>query len=111
LETPRLGRERFQEFDLAAFAKKTFGMYGGEDASVTLAGKNGLAGVVIDRFGQDVWMVPADEDHFRAHVTVALSPQFFGWLAGLGPDIQIVGPESVRSEYRAYLNSLLQNYQ
>ena len=111
LVTPRLGRERFQEFDLAAFAKKTFGMYGGEDASVTLAGKNGLAGVVIDRFGQDVWMVPADEDHFRAHVTVALSPQFFGWLAGLGPDIQIVGPESVRSEYRAYLNSLLQNYQ
>ena len=111
LETPRLGRERFQEFDLAAFAKKTFGMYGGEDASVTLVGKNGLAGVVIDRFGQDVWMVPADEDHFRAHVTVALSPQFFGWLAGLGPDIQIAGPESVRSEYREYLNRLLQNYQ
>lgn len=111
LETPRLGRERFQEFDLAAFAKKTFGMYGGEDASVTLVGKNGLAGVVIDRFGQDVWMVPADEDHFRAHVTVALSPQFFGWLAGLGSDIQITGPESVRSEYREYLNRLLQNYQ
>ena len=111
LETPRLGRERFQEFDLAAFAKKTFGMYGGEDASVTLVGKNGLAGVVIDRFGQDVWMVPADEDHFRAHVTVALSPQFFGWLAGLGSDIQITGPESVRNQYREYLNSLLRNYQ
>ena len=34
-----------------------------------------------------------------------------GWLAGLGPDIQIAGPESVRSEYREYLNRLLQNYQ
>ena len=30
-EEPRRGRDRFRDFDLAAFAKKTFGMYGGPD--------------------------------------------------------------------------------
>ncbi|WP_321007601.1 helix-turn-helix transcriptional regulator, partial [Hungatella effluvii] len=36
LDQERLGEEHFKNFDLAAFAKKTFGMYGGRDESVTL---------------------------------------------------------------------------
>lgn len=107
----RLGCEQFQKFDLAAFSRKTFGMYGGKDASVTLYGKNALAGVVIDRFGQDVFMAPVDEEHFRARVTVAVSQQFFGWLTGLGTGIQIAGPEEVKEKYREYLRDLLENYE
>ena len=107
----RLGCEQFQKFDLAAFSRKTFGMYGGKDASVTLYGKNALAGVVLDRFGQDVFMAPADEEHFRARVTVAVSQQFFGWLTGLGTGIQIAGPEEVKEKYREYLRDLLENYE
>ena len=42
----RQGEESFKNFDLAAFAKKTFGMYGGVDAEVTLECRNELAGVV-----------------------------------------------------------------
>ena len=110
LQEARLGRERFQEFDLAAFAKKTFGMYGGEDAKVTLYGKNSMAGVVIDRFGQDVFMMPADEEHFKAVVTVAVSQQFFGWVTGLGNGLRIEGPQQVREKYREYLAGLLENY-
>ena len=110
LEEKRLGRERFQEFDLADFAKKTFGMYGGEDAKITLEGANGLAGVVIDRFGQDVAMMAVDEGHFRAIVTVSVSQQFFGWLTGLGAGIRIVSPESVKIHYKEFLKKLLENY-
>lgn len=110
VEEKRLGRERFQEFDLAAFSKKTFGMYGGEDAKITLEGEKGLAGVVIDRFGQDVAMVASDESHFRAIVTVAVSQQFFGWLSGLGAGIKIVSPEHVRESYKEFLEKLLNNY-
>ena len=43
-----LGRENFKDFDLAAFARKTFGMYGGEGRKITLEGENHLVGVVID---------------------------------------------------------------
>ena len=55
-EVDRKGEESFKNFDLAAFAGKTFGMYGGADAEVTLECRNELVGVVIDRFGHDVWM-------------------------------------------------------
>lgn len=78
LETERKGEESFKDFDLAAFAKKTFGMYGGVDAEVTLECKNELVGVVIDRFGHDVWLIPQGEDHFKTRVFVSVSSQFFG---------------------------------
>ena len=110
LEEKRIGREKFQEFDLAAFAKKTFGMYGGSDEHVTLRCKNHLAGVVIDRFGQDTFMIPGDDGYFKAKVLVSVSPQFFGWVTGIGDGMQILGPESVREQYKEYLTGLLEQY-
>ena len=110
MEADRTGEESFKNFDLAAFAKKTFGMYGGVDAEVTLECINELAGVVIDRFGYDVWMCPHGEDHFRARVPVAVSSQFFGWITGIGFGMRIVGPEDVRQQYKEYLQNAIQNY-
>ena len=110
LETDRKGEDSFQNFDLAAFAKKTFGMYGGVDAEVTLECKNELAGVVIDRFGYDVWLITQGEDHFKTRVLVSVSPQFFGWVTGIGSGIKITGPDNVKAEYKAYLQNVLENY-
>ena len=110
LETDRKGEESFKNFDLAAFAKKTFGMYGGVDAEVTLECKNELAGVIIDRFGHDVWLIPQGEDHFKTRVLVSVSPQFFGWVTGIGSGMKITGPDNVKSEYKAYLQDVLENY-
>ena len=108
-EESRLGRENFKDFDLAAFARKTFGMYGGEDRKITLEGENHLVGVVIDRFGTDVMIHPHDQEHFHAGVTVTVSPQFFGWLAGIGKGIRISWPEDVREEYKQYLQGIVEN--
>ena len=82
-------------------------MYGGQDRSVTLEGENRLVGVVIDRFGTDLMIFPHDDEHFRVSVTVTVSPQFFGWLAGIGKGIRISWPEDVREEYKAYLKGIL----
>ncbi len=110
LETERKGKESFENFDLAAFAKKTFGMYGGVDTEVTLFCDSRLAGVVIDRFGNDVWMIPVDQEHFRARMPVSVSPQFFGWVTGIGPGMKIEGPESVKQDYQKYLREIMENY-
>lgn len=110
LETERKGEESFKNFDLAEFAKKTFGMYGGYDEEVTLNCEKGLAGVVIDRFGHDVWLIPKDENHFTTRVVVSVSPQFFGWVTGIGTGMVIEGPERVRREYKEYLRGVLGNY-
>lgn len=107
----REGKEQFRGFDLAAFAKKTFGMYGGEDEKVTLYCENHLAGVVIDRFGKDIMMIPKDDGHFRVSVMVSVSSQFFGWITGIGKGIRLEGPEHIRKQYTEYLQEIMQGYE
>lgn len=109
-EEERLGKEQFQDFDLAAFAKKTFGMYGGRDETVSLVCDKRLAGVILDRFSADSILVPEDEGHFRVSVLVSVSPQFFGWITGLGSGVRIAEPENVQAEYRAFLEEILCKY-
>ena len=106
-DNKREGSELFRSFDLAAFARKTFAMFGGEERELTLKCENRLVGVVIDRFGQDIMIIPDGDDHFKANVTVAVSPHFFGWLAAVGAGIRIAWPEEVRNEYRGYLQGVL----
>ena len=105
----RLGREEFSGFDQAAFARKTFGMYGGRDVKVSLLCDDSLIGVIMDRFGTDVIIAPKDEERFNVVVTVSVSPQFFGWLSGLGGSARITGPEAVKNEYIAFLRKILES--
>lgn len=109
-EEERIGKERFQNFDLAEFAKKTFSMYGGSDEEVTLVCENDIIGVILDRFGQDVIIVPVDEGHFRVRVLAVVSPQFFGWVTGIGEKMRIAAPEHVKEEYREYLLRIMKGY-
>ena len=106
----RIGKEQFENFDLAAFAKKTFAMFGGRDEEIVLLCHKSLVGVVLDRFGKDVWMTPVDEEHFRVKALVSVSPQFFGWVTGIGAGMQIAWPERVRDEYKEYLEKIMENY-
>ena len=96
--------------DVAGFSKKTFGMFGGTDTEVRLLCRNYLAGVVIDRFGDDTWIIPRENDAFMAVVTVTVSPQFFGWVTAVGKDMIIAGPDEVKRKYRDYLREVLQEY-
>lgn len=91
----RAGHEQYDKIDLGEYTKHTFGMYGGEKQDVTIEFANSLAGVVIDRFGKDTAFIKVDEDHFKIHVDVSVSPQFFGWVFGLNGEAKIVAPESV----------------
>ena len=110
LDKKRLGKKQFQDFDLAEFSKKTFGMYGGDDEDVIFLCHNDVAGVIIDRFGKDVKMMPVDEEHFRVRTRIAVSSQFFGWVTGVGEKMQIAGPQWVRAEYKQYLKRIVDNY-
>ena len=73
--------------------------------------QNELAGVVIDRFGQDVKMIPVDDKEFYFVADISVSPQFFGWLAGIGPGMKIIGPANVAEEYKNYLTKILERYE
>ena len=107
---PREGEDRYPDFDVAAYGQKHFGMYSGEEASVTLRCRSHMAGVVWDRFGQDVILVPEDEDHFTVTLPLVLSPQFFGWLFGLEDNVELIAPQKAAEEYRRKLKAVLEQY-
>ncbi len=106
----REGKSNFNDFDLGRFTKKTFGMFDGEDVRVKLTCKDELAGVILDRFGSDIHIKNEKNNHFSTSVPVAVSSQFFGWIAGLGDGVVIAGPTKVVNEYKAYLKRLLDLY-
>ena len=43
-------------------------------------------------------LAAVDQDHFEITVPVAVSPQFFGWVFGLGNYVTIVAPEWVKEK-------------
>lgn len=110
-EEDREGREHFKKLDMADYAKKSFGMFGGKEQTVKLLVKNSLAGVIVDRFGKDVMMFPADEDHFTVNVDVHVSRQFLGWIISLGEDIKIAGPDEVVDQMKMEVERLKMQYQ
>lgn len=103
----RLGREFMADFNLAAFASKTFGMFAGEEETVTLLFENHLANVAIDRFGTEVSMRIRDEKHFSLRANICVSNQFFGWIAGLSGEAEIIAPVRVKKAYEDYLTDIL----
>ena len=110
MEEARSGKEVFEAIDMAAYSKKTFGMFAGEEKTVRLLCDNSMIGVIVDEFGTEVAIRKEDEEHIMARMDVAVSPQFFGWLAGLGDRVEIIAPADVREEYATYLTNVLCRY-
>ena len=65
------------DFDPAEYVRKIFGMYPDDLCTVELLCENEVMRSVIDRFGEEVSTVTADDGHFKAIVEVAPSPPFF----------------------------------
>ena len=109
-EEKRDGADLFQNFDMALYSKKTFGMYGGKEETVTLRCKNHLAGVMIDRFGQDVTFRNVSDTHFELSVKVHASPPFLTWLMNFGSEVTVLSPENVRQDFIVLATEALSQY-
>lgn len=106
----RKGKDVFDEIDMSQFAKRTFGMFAGEDREIVLCCKNEVAGVILDRFGADIPMYPDKEGFFICHVKAQVSKQFFGWVAGIGEEVKIVAPSDVKEQYQQFLMGLVVHF-
>jgi len=94
LDAAREGDESFRRLDTAAYSRKMFSMFAGEEETVHLRFSENLIGVVLDRFGKDITVFPREKGSFEVYVKVALSPQFYGWLFAFGDDVKILSPQS-----------------
>lgn len=98
------------EFRLAEYTKKRFGMFSGEDTRMTLRVHNSLSGVIFDRFGHDITVNIDDDEHFIINQPVTVSPILFGWLFQFGDKIEIISPENVREQFLEQLGSVRKKY-
>ena len=111
LEEKRDGKTFFDSFDMAVYSKVNFGMYHGKVKKVHISFPNYMVGVFIDRFGKDIAIHPAEgENRSRIAVDIAVSKQFFGWIASLGRWVKIEGPEDVVAEMRDFADKLAAVY-
>ena len=106
----REGRYKFKEPDMVTYDKKMFNMFNGEEQNVEILCENSLAGVMIDRFGKDVTMIPIDDKHFSVSVDVAVSRQFLAWVIGLGEGVKLVSPDNVVALMNEEIDRLIRQY-
>ena len=106
----REGVEAFKTLKLTERSLKVFSMYGGAEETITLRFSNNLIGVVLDRFGRDIRISPDDDRHFKITVKVEVSPQFYGWLCGLGTGVRIIHPDEVAQKMGEYVRSIAKMY-
>lgn len=98
-----------EDFDIENFTKEVFFMFSGQKVEVDLRCDNSLMKTMVDRFGEDVTTLAYDMTSFRLITEVSASPTFFGWVFGFGGKIQILGPESVKEQYKQMIVTANEN--
>lgn len=111
LDSPRTVLPEEQRPDAGQYSKQVFNMFSGERTQVKLRFHNSLVGVVIDRFGSDIMLIPDGPDHFLYTAEIAVSPLFLGWLAGFGARAKILFPNALIEQYKAFCAESLSQYE
>lgn len=86
---------------------ESFGRFKGEKFVATLAVRPDKTEIITDRFGAAAHFSTREDGTVLAQVKVYKSDQFFGWVAGMGTMVSIVGPEKLVREWKAFLRKLL----
>lgn len=97
-----------EKFNIGEYSKRIFSMYSGEDERVEILCENSMMNAVIDRFGEDVFVLREDEEHFKVRVTVDVSPTFFAWIFTFGGKMKITAPESVKEQFNNVAKKFLE---
>ncbi len=112
VDEPRAGVDSFAKIDMATYVTRVFSMYDGEQKRVMMRFDKDLLDTAIERFGTEhSTTYSADgNEHFIVTADVDISPQFFGWLCGLGSKVTITHPKDVAELYQNHLKDVLKLY-
>ncbi len=105
LEEERSGDKQRGALNPHEYAKQHISMFAGDERVVTIRFDKRLIGVVLDKFGADIDIRAEGEDSVRARISVAVSPQLYGWLTGIGATICF--PEEEERKYKNYIKAII----
>lgn len=96
-------------FDTGAFAKRMFGMFGGNTVKVKLRCTPELVGVVLDRFGLQTILAKEPDGTVSFIAEVTDSPVFLSWVFQFNGRMTIVSPESLKEKMRDMALAVLED--
>ncbi|SDB51361.1 Predicted DNA-binding transcriptional regulator YafY, contains an HTH and WYL domains [Pseudobutyrivibrio sp. YE44] len=105
LDEDGLGSEIIGSLNPQEYARQHISMFAGQERTVTIRFAKHLIGVVLDKFGTEIDIRPDGEEYIKARINVAVSPQLYGWLTGIGATICF--PQQEEEKFREYLQSLI----
>ncbi len=91
------------------YSNKRFSMFDGEPTMISFRAPKAKAGIFIDRFGKDITIIKEGDEIF-VRAEAAISPQFFGWLTGLGAEVRLEAPSNVVDEYKQFMKEIIKKY-
>lgn len=113
LAEERDGRTAFSKLNMESYTQQHFGMFSGEKKRVSIRFTNNLLDTIVDRFGTggDVFYYPDGKGHFVVSTDVAISDQFYGWVAGFRKMATIIMPQEVVTDFRKFLDDISSRYE
>ena len=106
-ESKIIKKKGFENFDLNAYKRETFGMYYGEKKQVAVYFPSELLDVARDRFGA---VEPKKEgDGYIVNVTVRISRTFFAWVAMFEGKVKILEPGTIKEQYKTFIERIYQS--
>lgn len=94
-----------EDFSMQEYIRHQFHMFAGDEIEVVLECEDEMMKYIIDQFGEDVETWKVSENTFRAKVSVADSPTFYGWVFPFEGKIRIAAPDEIRDKYMAMVRS------
>lgn len=100
----------YNDNELTAFIREQFSMFDGNTTEVELEFDEGIIGVIVDMFGKDVPIIKQKNGKPKVRTKIKASAWFYSWLVGLGNQIKIISPPSVKEEYVKHLTDIIDCY-
>lgn len=105
-EEPATRNEKISSHVFTDEGYEYFSRFDGPRKSVTFAVHPSKVEILLDRFGEHVTLRRSNGE-VLATTKVRVSPQFFGWLAGLNGEVVLTAPKALLDEYHGYLRGLI----
>jgi predicted DNA-binding transcriptional regulator YafY len=94
----------------STYLKKTFKMFGGNTRKVEVKFSNDMINIVIDRFGEEVIIIPQGDEHFKMLSEVNAGEGFISWLLQFGEKAEILYPQDLREEIKRKIQLMASVY-
>jgi predicted DNA-binding transcriptional regulator YafY len=94
----------------STYLRKTFRMFGGETIKVEIKFTNEMINTVIDRFGEEVIIMPLEDEHFKVHAEVNAGEGFISWILQFGDKAEVLYPEKLREDIKGKIERMSSLY-